>query len=60
MFSYFKHYFIFLNINEHLALPFAEMTRSVSRVSHLCFFCLQRVTYLGIPTVTQYKFHLLL
>ena len=26
-FSYFKHYFLFLNVNEHLAVPFVEFAR---------------------------------
>ena len=53
MFSYFKHYFIFFNVNEHLTIPFAELVRGRSRVCHLRFFCLQWITYLGIPTVMQ-------
>ena len=52
-FSYFKHYFIFFNINEHLAVPFVELARSGSRVSHLRFFCLHKIICPGIPTVTQ-------
>ena len=38
---------------EHLAVPFIELVRGGSCVSHLCFFCLHRITCLSIPTVTQ-------
>ena len=53
IFSYFKHDFIFLNINERQAVLFAELTRHVYYVSPLCFFGLYRITCQGIPAVTQ-------
>ena len=45
IFSYFKHYFIFFNVNEHLAVLFVELARSRSRVSHLRFFSLHRIVW---------------
>ena len=53
MIFYFRPYFIFFNVNEHLAVPFVELATGGSRVSHLHFFCLQRITWLRIPTVIQ-------
>ena len=40
-------------VNEHLVVPFVELTRDGSFVSHLCFLCLHRITCLSIPMVTQ-------
>ena len=70
--SYFKHYFVFLNVNEHLvvkfvkltrdgscnvnehlAVQFVKLTRGGSCVGHLGFFCLHRITFLSISTVTH-------
>ena len=44
--SHSKHYFIFSNVNEHLAVPFVKLTRNGSRVSHFRF-CLHRTTLSG-------------
>ena len=60
IFSHFKHYFIFLNINEHLAVLFFELAKSESRVSHSRSSCLHKISCLGIPTVTQAESYLLL
>ena len=43
----------FLNVNEHLAVPFVELKRSGSHVGHLHFFCLHWITCLSISTTTQ-------
>ena len=40
IFYYFKHYFIFLTVNQHLTVPFVELARGGCCVSHLHFFCL--------------------
>ena len=40
IFSYLKYYFIFFNVNEHLAVPFVELTRGQSRVGNFRLFCL--------------------
>ena len=40
IFSYFEHYFIFFNVNEHLAILLVELVHNESRVGYLCFFCL--------------------
>ena len=53
IFTNFKYYSIFFNVNEHLAVPFVELARGSSRVGHLRFFCLHRITCLSIPTVAQ-------
>ena len=53
MFAYFKHYFLFFNVNEHRTVPFVELARAGSHVGHLRFFCLHRITCLSILTVTQ-------
>ena len=50
--SYFKHYFILFNFNEHVPVRFVEWARSGSRVGHLRFFCLHRISCLDIPTAT--------
>ena len=47
LFSYCKPYFIFFNVNEHLAAPFVKLARGRSCVGHLHFFCLHRITYLS-------------
>ena len=49
----FKRYFIYFNVNEHAAVSFVELARGGSRVVHLPFFCLYRITYLTISTVAQ-------
>ena len=36
-----------------LAVSFAELARSGSRVDQLAFFCLHRNTCMSIPTVAQ-------
>ena len=53
MFSYFQQYFIFFSANEPLAVPFVKFARGRSRVGHLRFFCLHRITFRSIPAVTQ-------
>ena len=53
IFSYFKRYFLFFNVNEQLVVPFVELANDGSRVGHLFFFRLHRITCLSIPTVTQ-------
>ena len=45
--------YIFFNVNKHLAVQFVELARSGSNLSRLRFFCLHRITSLGIPTVIQ-------
>ena len=45
IFSYFKHYFIFFNVNKLLAVPFVELARGGSRVGHL--FVLYTQDYLS-------------
>ena len=35
---------MFLNVNEHLAVPFVEWVRGGYHVGHLCFFCLHWLT----------------
>ena len=60
IFSYFKDYFIFFNVNEHLAVPFVELARSGSHVSHLRFFCLHRITCLGIHSYSHTNLILLI
>ena len=44
--SHYEHYFIFFNVYEHMAVPFAKLTRNRSRVSHLRF-CLHRIILSG-------------
>ena len=44
VFSCFKHFCIFFNVNEHLAVPFVEFKRGGSHVGDLCFFCLHGIT----------------
>ena len=44
---------LIFNVNEYLAVPFAELARGTSRAGHLHFFCLHKITCLSIPTVTQ-------
>ena len=51
--SYFKHYFIVFNVNEHLAVQFVALARGGPRVGHLRFFCLYKIACLSIATVTQ-------
>ena len=51
--SYFKHYFIFFNVIEQLAVQFVKLERGGARVGLLRFFCLHMITYLSIPTVAQ-------
>ena len=41
IFSYFKHFCIFFNVNGHLAVPFVEFERAGSH--------LHRITCLSIP-----------
>ena len=41
------------NVNEHLAVLFAEFVRGASDMGYLRFFYLDRITCLNIPTVTQ-------
>ena len=53
IFYYFKHFLMLFNVNEHLAVSFAELTRGAFGVGHLHFFCLHKITCLNIPTVTQ-------
>ena len=53
IFSYFKHYFMLFNVNEHLVVPFVELARDGSRVGHLRFFCLHRITCLSIWAFPQ-------
>ena len=53
MFSYFQQYFIFFSANEPLAVPFVKLARGRSRVGHLRFFFLHRITFRSIPAVTQ-------
>ena len=36
--SYFKHYFTFFNVNEHLAVQFVKLARDGSRAGRLRFF----------------------
>ena len=42
---------VFVNVNKHLAIPFVKLAKGWSRVCHLCFFCLYRITGLSIPTL---------
>ena len=51
IFSYFKHFCIYFNVNEHLAVSFVEFERGGSLVGNFCFFCLHRITCLSIPRV---------
>ena len=44
IFSYFKHYIIFLNVNEYLTVQFVELERGRSRTGDLRFLCLYRIT----------------
>ena len=53
VFYYFKRFLIFFNVDEHLEALFVELARVASGLGHLRFFCLQRITCLKIPTVTQ-------
>ena len=40
VFSYFKHYFLFFNLNEHLIVLLIQLAESGSHVGHLNFFYL--------------------
>ena len=42
---------VFVNVNKHLAIPFVKLAKGWSRVCHLCFFCLYRITGLSIRTL---------
>ena len=49
IFSCFKHYFIFFNVNEHLAVPSVKLTRGGSRVDLL--FLLYTQDYLLVTCI---------
>ena len=53
IFSCLKHYFIFFNVNEYLAVPFTDLARGASRGGHLPILFLCKITCVSIPTVTQ-------
>ena len=53
IFSYFKHNFIFFNVNEQLAVPCVELARGESCVGYLDFFCLHWITCMSIYRLTQ-------
>ena len=46
---YFKHYFIFFNVNEHLAVPFVKFARGRSHVGHLLFFVYTGLSVWAFP-----------
>ena len=48
IFSYFKHFFIFSNVNEHLVVTFVELAGGGSCVGHFHFFCLLRATCMSL------------
>ena len=45
LYSIFKHYFIFFIVNEHLEVPFVDLSKSGSCVEHFHFFCLHRISF---------------